>query len=183
VKKKHRFIMFKQKTKTMFRISTICILSVFAGVLFSCSGKKFDYASAYKFNPKITSHLRAELNDKPSNLSVSSAPEVSIVSEELKFNETERSTPEVVPVAKTKKEVKTERRLQKLTQKIQRKVERKTVKKTAAAGMSITGKVYAGLVIGAAGLVLMILGGSTLSTIGSIGLLVGVVLIVWGLLE
>jgi len=41
-------------------------------------------------------------------------------------------------------------------------------------------KIFLGILIGAAGLVLLIIGGSTLGAIGGIGLVVGLVLIVWG---
>lgn len=154
-----------------------------AGLMFSCAGKKFDYATAYKFKPQKTNHLSHTLTSTPEILSASAETEIPVsLNEKNEIFRTERVAENVAPLVESKKEIKASHKLQKLTKKIERKVERKLEKK-AASGVSITGKVYAGLVIGAAGLVLMILGGSTLSAIGSIGLLAGVILIVWGLLE
>ena len=65
--------------------------------------------------------------------------------------------------------------------KFESSITEKKVQKEAAKAMNR--KIFLGILIGAAGLVLIIIGGSTLGPIGGIALVVGLVLIVWGFIE
>ena len=65
--------------------------------------------------------------------------------------------------------------------KLENSIVDKQVQRDAA--KSLSGKIFLGILIGAAGLVLLIIGGSTLGAIGGIALVVGLVLVVWGFIE
>ncbi len=178
--------MFRSKSNSMKTINYLLILSI-AIASASCAGKKFDYQSAYKFKSPKSQHFDYQLND------LSAANSTDIISKGLILNDTEidsnneikKATVESSPKVNSKREEilsQLSKKERKIFSRVEKKIERKLEAKPAAS-KSVNAKVYTGVIVGAAGLVLMILTSGTLGAIGGIALLVGLIFIVWGLLE
>lgn len=157
--------------------------------LFACTGNKFDYSNAYKFKVKNHSYTKAEVKNSPDAVLVqdntqtiqldSDSKLIASNDMSIQLNASENvNVEQVLPAEKSKKQEKLERRFEKIKKRIDKRIEKKSAKKTIA----INSKIYIGGVIFLGGLVLIILGG-VLGTIGSLAALVGVILVVWGLLE
>lgn len=169
--------------KTINYLLIICI----AIASISCAGNKFDYQSAYKFKSPNTKHIGIYPNEPdgdfsadimttaPSQKNIELNKNIEFPAAKVNSNLTENTTDEQILTSLSKKE-------RKIFNRIEKKIERKLEAKPAAS-KSVNSKIYTGVVIGGAGLILMILAGGTLGAIGGLALLVGLGFIVWGLLE
>ncbi len=170
----------------MRNVRILLSLIISALLLNGCAKQSFDYASAYKFKVNQMHKKDAKTAEAiPVNHETSLNAEINNVNPVLEFSETESS--EIIAgiqasATNSKEESRMVAKAKKLEQRIAKKI-KKMESKTVASRKSVNAKVYTGVVIGAAGLILFILFGGTLGTIGALGVLVGLIFIVWGLLE
>ncbi len=184
--------------KTHYLIARIIVLIIISGC---SSSKRFDFKTAYKFGHfKYSKHipssngskdeLMASLNSEhlvippkePSELS--SAPQ-SWLKQDLSRAELKEIRKELKQEIKSiSSEIRTMRKAKKLAPeeeqaKFESGITEKKVERDAAKGLNQ--KIFLGILIGAAGLVLIIV--DVLPPVGGIALVVGLVLIVWGFIE
>ena len=174
---------------TVFRLLVI----VFAMGLFACSSSKFKYREAYKFSnynyqkAQEPAEDNADLNFEPlASASPDLGPAITTRSQ-ITFPKTAQATslskpapPKQAPAKLTRKEkkvVKQNIRHQLKEVLKEQKILRKEAKNKKTA---MNRKVYSGLIIAGAGIVVAIL---VSGTIGGLAIIVGVALIAWGLIE
>lgn len=171
------------------------ILMTIVGIgLLSCSSSKIHYQSAYKFShynyqKPVVNPLPLSEN-QPIELLASNSPNIDPVALSLpkitfqKVENAEGASDRIHAKSVKGKLTKEEKRAFKkdIRQKVKKVLkERKVLKKEAKNNKSaMNRKVYTGLIIAAGGLVVAILASGT---IGGLAIIVGVVLIAWGLIE
>jgi F0F1-type ATP synthase assembly protein I len=177
----------------VMKYSTIVLLG-FIFIFSSCRQDQMAYRNTYKF--QVKDYHQAEVGEaiqKPQVVSVealSASNEIKApVVKPLGLAKVEKSH---VSVTKEKEVDRKELRqkIRNLKSEMKQNPEMaKTLKaefqkaQSAKKSVSVNSKIYVGAIIGIGGLVLMILAGGAVYTIGSLALLVGVILVVWGLLE
>ncbi len=169
-------------------------LTILGFGLFACSSSKFDYQSAYKFShhnyQKSTPGDINHSEDAPVQALASADPDfgpVPVSRPQIAFVKTENDAATSVDVSNkrnitklTREEKKAfkqdiKRQLRKISQ--ERKLAKKESGKKAA---QMNRKIYTGLIIAGAGIVVAILASGT---VGGLAIIVGVALIAWGLIE
>ena len=181
----------------------LCSVLLLAG----CStSKKFDFKTAYKFSQYDYSKQASSTNPKQEDLVASTNSQVLTIPSKLPGSSLQPDQAQIRPHLKDlsrsdlrqirrelKQEIKSldsEIKSLEASKRIAPEEERgkfessiteKKVQRDVAKAMNH--KIFLGILIGAAGLVLLIIGGSTLGAIGGIALVVGLVLVVWGFIE
>ncbi|MDN5213934.1 hypothetical protein QQ020_17800 [Fulvivirgaceae bacterium BMA12] len=169
-------------------------LTIFGIGLFACSSSKFDYQSAYKFShynyQKPTPIDLNQSENAPVQALASADPDfgpVPVSRPRIDFVKAENEPVNNVDVSNkssfselTREEKKAfkqdiKRQLKKISQ--ERKLAKKEAGKKAA---QMNRKIYTGLIIAGAGIVVAILASGT---VGGLAIIVGVALIAWGLIE
>ena len=172
-----------------------------------CStSKKFNFNAAYKFSYYDYSKQSVSPSPPADNLVASTDSEILVIPPKISDGSLRTAQPQFKPDLKDlsqtelkqiRKELKQEIRsldseiesLEKSKKLVpeqdrstfESSITEKKVQRDAVKAMNH--KIFLGILIGAAGLVLIIIGGSTLGAVGGIALVVGLVLIVWGLIE
>ena len=167
-------------------------LTILGVGLFACSSQRLDYQSAYKFShynyQKPTPGNQSE--NAPVHALASTNPDfapVPVSHPQITFTKAENDAIDRVDVAEkssftklTREEKKAFKRdIKQQLRKISReqKLEKKEAKKK---GAQMNRKIYTGLIIAGAGIVVAILASGA---IGGLAIIVGVALIAWGLIE
>jgi len=178
-----------------FLINCVTILAIFG--LSSCSTSKFNYKSAYKF-----SHYNYHKSDQSINFSNARdeqvfvslkplkpypiTPSVSVLENldySVKKNIASESLKDVKhKLSKTEKR-ELRRKLKKEIKQIKSELKVESLKsiESAQAGEGMNEKIFIGILVGGAGLILLIL--KVASPLGVLALVAGLGLIVWGFIE
>jgi hypothetical protein len=167
-------------------ISPVIVIMILA-LMTSCASKKLDYATAYKF--KVQKMYTAEEVIKLDYLTSNDDDIQSLSSEatmplSFKSQEDNKAFSQKENIVENSKSTKMQKRFSRREKKIEKRMEKASNEKfTSSKSKSVNSKVYTGIVVGGAGLILAILFGGTLGLIGGVAVLVGLIFIVWGLLE
>lgn len=159
----------------------IFYLLTLSGLIASCSSSKFDYNNAYQFSTHRTVKQQTVVEDNPILIASRSTSigQVPVIPERLPLVNPQQ----IKRLSKKEKQglIKEIKQIGKNLKRLRKEDPARAEIESQKATKALTGKTYAGAVIGIAGLILLIL--NIASPLGVLAFVVGLALVAWGLIE